>query len=100
VTRATIEAAATGALTIVSDVGPAREIVASPPYVGAEARSGWLVPPGDAAALADAIEAALALGASAREGVRRRSRAQIARYYSIERMTRDTLRVYAEALGR
>jgi glycosyltransferase involved in cell wall biosynthesis len=98
VTRTTIEAAAMGALTIVSDVGPASEIVAAPPHVDAEARSGWLVPPGDAAALADAIEAAITPGASAREGIRRRSRAHIAKFYSLERMMRDTLGVYAEAL--
>jgi glycosyltransferase involved in cell wall biosynthesis len=100
VTRASIEAAAMGALTIISDVGPAREIIAAPPNVDAEARTGWLVPPGDTAALAEAIEAALGLGASAREAVRRRSRARIADAYSIERMTRDTLGVYAEALER
>jgi glycosyltransferase involved in cell wall biosynthesis len=100
VTRTTIEAAAMGALTIVSDVGPAREIVAAPPQAIAQARSGWLVPPHDAAALAEAIEAAFTLGASAREAARRRSRAHIAKYYSIERMTHDTLSVYAEALGR
>ena len=89
-----------GALTIVSDVGPAREIIAAPPYAAAEARTGWLVPPRDAMALADAIEAALSLGASAREAARRRSRARIAQNYSIERMTQDTLSVYAEALAR
>ena len=43
VTRTAIEAAAMGALTIISDVGPAREIIAAPPYEDAEARSGWLV---------------------------------------------------------
>jgi hypothetical protein len=35
-----------------------------------------------------------------REGGRRRLRAKIAETYSVERMTRDTLGVYAEALGR
>jgi glycosyltransferase involved in cell wall biosynthesis len=98
-TRAAIEAAATGALTVVSDVGAAPEIVVAPPYAAAEERSGWLVPPGDAPALAGAIESALTLGASAREAIRRRSRARIAEFYSLERMTRDTLAVYAEALG-
>jgi glycosyltransferase involved in cell wall biosynthesis len=98
ITRTTIEAAAMGALTIVSDVGPAREIVAAPPHEPAEERSGWLVPSGDAGALADAIEAAVTLGASAREAVRLRSRARIAKFYSLERMTHDTLNVYAEAL--
>jgi glycosyltransferase involved in cell wall biosynthesis len=56
--------------------------------------------PRDPAALAEAIHAALSLGASAREAVRRRSRAKIADAYSLERMTRDTLNVYAEALSR
>jgi glycosyltransferase involved in cell wall biosynthesis len=100
VTRTSIEAAAMGALTVISDVGPAREIIAAPPNVDSEARTGWLAQPGDAAALAEAIEAALGLGASAREAVRRRSRAKIAEAYSIQRMTRDTLGVYAEALER
>ena len=100
VTRTSIEAAAMGALTVISDVGPAREIVAAPPYADAESRTGWLAEPSGPAALADAIEAALGLGASAREAVRRRSRAKIAEAFSLERMTRDTLAVYTEALGR
>ena len=100
VTRTSIEAAAMGALTIISDVGSAREIVAAPPHVEAEGRTGWLVPPREPAALAEAIHAALSLGASAREAIRRRSRAKIADAFSLERMTRDTLSVYAEALAR
>ena len=100
VTRTSVEAAAMGALTIISDVGPAREIVAAPPYEGADARTGWLAEPSDAAALATAIEAALGLGASGREAVRRRSRAKIAEAFSLHRMTRDTLSIYSEALGR
>ena len=100
VTRTSIEAAAMGALTIISDVGPAREIIAAPPHHDADARTGWLAQPSDAPALAEAIELALGLGASAREGVRRRSRAKIIEAYSMERMTHDTLSVYAEALGR
>jgi hypothetical protein len=43
---------------------------------------------------------ALSLGTSAREAMPRRSRAKIAEAYSLERMTRDTLSVYAEALSR
>jgi glycosyltransferase involved in cell wall biosynthesis len=99
-TRTSIEAAAMGALTIISDVGSAREIIAAPPHSDDEARTGWLVPPRDPAALAEAILAALSLGASAREAVRRRLRAKTAEAYSLERMTRDTLSVYAEALSR
>jgi glycosyltransferase involved in cell wall biosynthesis len=100
VTLAVIEAAATGALTVASDLGQAHEIIAAPPHSSAEERSGWLVPPRDAAALAEAIESALTLGASAREAIRRRSRARIAEFYSLERMTRDMLGIYTEALGR
>ena len=87
-----------GALIVVTDVGTAGEIVAAPPHCPAEERSGWLVPPRDVAALADAIEAAFTLGASAREAIRQRSRERIAKFYSLERMMRDTLNVYAEAL--
>ena len=100
VNRTAIEAAATGALTIISDVGPAREIIAAPPHEDGDARTGWLVPPREPAHLAEAIHAALSLGASARDAIRRRARAKIAEAYSIERMTRDTLGVYAETLER
>ena len=100
VARAPIEAVAIGALTVVSDLGPAREIIAAPPDAPADERTGWLAPPGDAKALAEAIEAALSLGASAREGVRLRARARVADAHALGRMTQDTLRVYAEALQR
>jgi glycosyltransferase involved in cell wall biosynthesis len=98
VTRAVIEAAAAGALTIVAGVGAAGEIVVAPPHAPPELRTGWLIPPRDPAALAEAIDAALGLGASAREAIRRRSRDRVAASFSLARMTRDTLTVYAEAL--
>lgn len=96
--RTAIEAAAMGALTVIADVGSAREIVLAPPDAPAEERTGWIVPPDQAAALAAAIESALTLGVSAREAVRRRSRTRTAGLYSLERMRRDMLGVYAEAL--
>ena len=96
--RTAIEAAAMGALTVIADVGSAREIVLAPPDAPAEERTGWIVPPDDAAGLAAAIEAALTLGASAREAVRRRSRTRVAGLYSLERMRDAMLGVYAEAL--
>jgi glycosyltransferase involved in cell wall biosynthesis len=99
VTRTAIEAAALGGLIVISDIGPAREIIAAPPYDEADARAGWLTPPGDAAALAQAIETALSIGASGRAAIQRRARARAAAAFSLQRMTHDTLGVYAEALG-
>ena len=96
--RTAIEAAAMGVLTVIADVGPAREIVLAPPDAPTEERTGWIVPTGDAPSLAAAIELALTLGASAREAIRRRSRARIAGLYSLERMRDNVLGVYAEAV--
>ena len=98
--RSAIEAAAMGAIVVAAEVGPAREIVLAPPQASHEQRTGWIVPPGDGGALAAAVESALTLGASARDAVRRRARARIVEFYSLERMRRDMLGVYAEALAR
>lgn len=54
---------------------------------------------GDAEALAEALEAALNLGASAREAMARRARAHVEAQFSLERMTRETLEVYGGLLG-
>ena len=89
-----------GALTLVADVGPAREIVLAPPHAPKEQRTGWIVPSDDAGGLAGAIESALTLGASARDVIRRRARARIVELYSLERMRRDMLSLYVEALLR
>jgi glycosyltransferase involved in cell wall biosynthesis len=96
--RTAIEAAAMGALTVIADVGSAREILLAPPAAPADERTGWIVPPGDALSLAAAIESALTQGASAREAIRRRSRTRIAGLYSVQRMRDNTLGVYAEAV--
>ena len=51
-----------------------------------------------ALALADALNAALGLGATAREAMARRARAHVEAQFSMERMTRETLDVYAGLL--
>ena len=66
-------------------------------------RTGWRITPGDADALAQAIGAALSLGASAREALAMRARIHVERHFSLDRMVSDTLDVYAallEGLGR
>ncbi|GJE05953.1 MULTISPECIES: glycosyltransferase [Methylobacterium] len=97
--RAAVEAQALGAPVVVSDLGAVPETVLSPPAVPASQRTGWRVPAGDPVALAEALEEALAMGASARDGLARRSREHVAAHFSLERMTADTLDVYARLLA-
>jgi len=58
------------------------------------------VPAGDAHALADAIQAALSLGASAREALAARARAHVEGRFSLETMVRATLDIYIALLTR
>jgi glycosyltransferase involved in cell wall biosynthesis len=96
--RSAVEAQAMGTPVVVSDLGAVPETVLSPPDVAPSARTGWRVPPSDPRALADAIAAALALGASAREAMASRARAHVERHFSLERMAADTLDVYCALL--
>jgi glycosyltransferase involved in cell wall biosynthesis len=93
-----VEAQAMGALVVVSDPGAVPETVLSPPQTAPDARTGWRVKAGDAEALADALYNALTLGASAREAMARRARVHVEGQFSLERMTRETLRVYVEMM--
>jgi glycosyltransferase involved in cell wall biosynthesis len=96
--RAAVEAQAMGAPVVVSDLGAVPETVLSPPQAAPDARTGWRVKAGDSEALADALHNALTLGASAREAMARRARAHVESQFSLERMTRETLQVYAEVM--
>lgn len=97
--RSAVEAQAMGTPVVVSDLGAVPETVLAPPEVGAEGRTGWRVPAGDADALAEALQTALSLGATARDAMARRARAHVERNFSLEGMTRATLDVYAAVLG-
>ena len=89
--RIIVEAQALGRPVIASDHGGARETVI-------EGETGWLVPPGDADALARAIRFALSLDGDERRRVSERAIAHIRTNYSKELMCRRTLAVYAELL--
>jgi glycosyltransferase involved in cell wall biosynthesis len=97
--RSAVEAQAMGAMVVVSDSGAAPETVLAPPEAMAQARTGWRVPPGDGAALAEALASALTLGASAREAIAQRARAHVEANFSLEKMTDDTLAAYLAALA-
>jgi glycosyltransferase involved in cell wall biosynthesis len=96
--RSAVEAQAMGAPVVVSDLGAVPETVLTPPDLPAQERTGWRVPAGDAAALAEALTAALAMGASAREAMATRARLHVERHFSLERMVEDTLDVYISLL--
>ncbi|ACL59606.1 glycosyltransferase family 4 protein [Methylobacterium nodulans] len=98
--RAAVEAQAIGTPVVVSDLGAVRETVLAPPEVPAGERTGWRVPAGEVAPLAESMAEALQLGASARDALARRARRHVEQNFSLERMTADTLAVYAALLHR
>jgi glycosyltransferase involved in cell wall biosynthesis len=97
--RSAVEAQAMGTPVAVSDLGAVPETVLAPPAVPPHERTGWRLPAGDAGALAEALGAALALGATARAALGARARAHVERTFSLERMVAQTLDLYAALLG-
>ncbi len=97
--RTAIEAAAVGCPVIATDIGAPPETVRAEPAVPADAITGWLVPPGDADALAARLADALALGPAARLELGQRARRHVLGTYTVEAMQRRTLAVYDRLLG-
>jgi len=89
--RVVIEAQAMGRPVIASDLGGPVETVE-------HGVTGWRVPPGDAAALAAAIDAALALDPQARAALAVRARAAVLHRYTTRAMQEATLDVYEAVL--
>jgi glycosyltransferase involved in cell wall biosynthesis len=87
--RTVVEAQMMGRLVVATDLGGPRETVA-------EGVTGWLVPPGDAAALAARLAAVLALPAAARARIGAAARAAAP---SVAAMQAATLAVYSELLS-
>ncbi len=90
--RVVIEAQAMGRPVVASDLGGPVETVE-------HGVTGWRVPPGDAGALAAAIEIALALPAEERQALGCRARAAVLRGYTVGAMQAATLGVYREVMG-
>jgi glycosyltransferase involved in cell wall biosynthesis len=89
--RVVIEAQAMGRPVIASDLGGPVETVE-------HGVTGWRVAPGDPAALAAAIDHALALPADERQALAARARAAVLRGYTTRAMQDATLDVYEELL--
>jgi len=96
--RSAVEAQALGIPVVVSDLGAVPETVLAPPQVEPGRRTGWRVPAGEGAPLADALAEALSLGASARDAFARRARIHVEEHFSLETMIGATLQVYADLL--
>jgi glycosyltransferase involved in cell wall biosynthesis len=95
--RATIEAQAGACPVIATRLGAPPEAV-----VGDEApdaRTGWIVPPGDAQAMAAAIAKALALSGEDRQRMGELARANVSARFTLHAMCRDTLAVYDRLLA-
>ncbi|MDH5748662.1 MAG: glycosyltransferase family 4 protein [Rhodospirillales bacterium] len=91
--RVVIEAQAMGRPVIATDHGGAKETVI-------EGKIGWLVPPGDEAALARILETATELDEAARTRLVKDSIAYIQTNFSKDTMCKKTIAVYEEVLGR
>ncbi len=89
--RVMIEAQAMGRPIVATDHGGARETVLP-------GETGWLVTPGDPAAMADGIRAALALDADVRQRLAGRAVAHVHENFSRYQMCARTLAVYSELL--
>lgn len=61
--------------------------------------TGWSAPPGVPAALARSLERALALSEADRVALGARARAHVVERFTVERMTRETLALYAEMMA-
>lgn len=89
--RASAEALAMGRAVIASDLGATPEIVR-------EGETGWLVPPGDAAALAGAVLRGLRRPPLMRQRMSEAARAHVVQNFSLARMRDETLAIYDELL--
>ena len=78
------------------EYGAAPETILAPPMVEESARTGFLVPPGDAAALALAIASVLSLGATAGGKLSLRAKKHVETCFSAEHMCAETLEAYVD----
>jgi glycosyltransferase involved in cell wall biosynthesis len=97
--RTAAEAQAMGCPVIATNIGAPPETVLAEPRAAPDTATGWLVPPGDAAALADRIGRALDMSADAREALAKRARVHAIHNFSLQPMQRATLAVYDHLLS-
>ena len=97
--RVAAEAQAMGCPVIATAIGAPPETVLAPPKASADQMTGWLVPPNDAATLAERIADSLKLAGEPRRAMSGRARAHAVHNFSLSAMQRATLAVYDEILS-
>jgi glycosyltransferase involved in cell wall biosynthesis len=97
--RAATEAQVMATPVIATDIGAPPETVLGRPGVSAHRATGWLVPPGDATRLADAIAEALAMPPDENARMGARARQHVLNAFSLMQMKQQTLQVYDGLLG-
>jgi glycosyltransferase involved in cell wall biosynthesis len=96
--RTSIEAQAMGCPVIVSDIGALPETIAAA-ETDETGFTGWLVPVGDAEALAERIKRVLSLGPKEFAAIGARGSARVRALFDLSQMQFKTLAVYDELLG-
>lgn len=97
--RVSTEAQAMGCPVIATNIGAPPETVAAVPPFPPQEMTGWLVPPGDARKLADAMGEALSLSPAALAALATRARTRATTLFSLDSMRKQTLEVYDGLLG-
>jgi glycosyltransferase involved in cell wall biosynthesis len=97
--RAATEAQAMACPVIATRIGAPPETVIGAEAKGLDVATGWLVPPGDVAALAASLEVALGLDPETRARLGARARSHVAAHFTLDTMKSATLAVYDELLG-
>ncbi|MGI8568842.1 MAG: glycosyltransferase [Methylocella sp.] len=93
---AAVQAQAMGTPVIAANLAAAPETVLTPPMVEESLRTGFLVEPGDAAALALAIATFLDLGATASGKISSRAKKHVETCFSAAQMCAATLEAYVD----
>jgi glycosyltransferase involved in cell wall biosynthesis len=97
--RTAVEAAALCCPVIATDLGAPPETVLAQPAVKPGQITGWLVPPGDAGALADVLARAVGLDQTERAAIGERARRHIMARFTTTAMQGRTLAIYDRLLG-
>lgn len=97
--RVAIETQAMAVPVIATDIGAPPETILAWWGMPADEITGWLVPPGDAAALAAQLAAMLAMVPADRAVIGGRARTHVLAHFTLRAMKEQTLAAYDELLG-